>query len=45
MYSYVKARAKLESPYDHADSLSDKENLVSIYMEKMKLDEFKTTNK
>jgi adenosine deaminase CECR1 len=44
-YSYAQARNKLEAPYDHYNLLTPKENLVSLYMEKMKVDEFRTTNK
>jgi hypothetical protein len=39
VYAYSRARNELESPYDHADSLTVREHLVSLYMEKAKLDE------
>jgi adenosine deaminase CECR1 len=44
-YSYVMARNKLKSKYEHHNKLTYKENIVSFYMQTMKLSEFKSTNK
>ena len=42
-YAYVLARNELESVNDHSALLSNKEQVVSIFLEKIKLDEFADT--
>lgn len=43
-YAYIQARNELKSKYDHFNLLSEKENLVNLYFEKQKIDEFRNTS-